>query len=166
LPIIAKQLSEMASAGLDEVIIVANDPQPYRRFGVEIIPDLRPGLGPLGGIEAALAHYADRVRAALFLPCDLPGVTAREIGALRRAFAAAVAPVVVAATEAETWQPLCAVVAASALPQVRQALEEGRLRVGELWQRLGAEIVRFADARAFLNINTPEDMARWLEARL
>ena len=34
-------------------IIVANDPQPYAALGKTIIGDLRPRVGPLGGIEAA-----------------------------------------------------------------------------------------------------------------
>ena len=74
-----KQVAELARSGTEEMIILANNPLPYKAFGSKIVPDLRSGTGRLGGIEAAVSYYASRFRATLFLSCDLPGITARQI---------------------------------------------------------------------------------------
>ena len=44
--IMQKQVAELVRSGMEEVIILANDPRPYRAFGPRIVPDLRPGTGP------------------------------------------------------------------------------------------------------------------------
>jgi molybdopterin-guanine dinucleotide biosynthesis protein A len=163
--IVERLVSELASAGVDDVLIVTNSLRDYRRLGLPLIPDIRPGLGPLAGIEAALAHYSDTCEAVLFLPCDLPAITARELRCLMDAFAASAAPVAVAVAEPFLWQPLCAVVHNALRETVSRALDEGRRSVRELWQEVGAIPVYFPDAAPFLNVNTAEDMAGWRALR-
>jgi len=162
--VLARTLAALRAAGLDDVVIVANDHRSYARFGRPVVPDLRPGLGPLGGIEAALHHLAPRGEAVLLLPCDLPGITAAEIAALRRAFLATGAPVVMAETEHGRCHPLCAVVDAALLPAVAQAIEAGRRSPYRLWREVGAVLVHFQQAAPFFNLNTPDDLARWRQA--
>jgi molybdopterin-guanine dinucleotide biosynthesis protein A len=160
--IIETALAAVATAGIAPVTIIANDPEPYEHLGVEIVPDHRPGLGPLGGIEAALFHYAGRCGGVLVLPCDLPGITAREVHALQAAFAASRPPAVVAATGDGFWHPLCAVVRADVLSAVSRALDCGRNGVYRLWRGVGAVPVYFDDAAPFFNVNSPADLDRWL----
>jgi molybdenum cofactor guanylyltransferase len=54
----------------DDLFIVANDPGKYHEFGVRIVPDLHPGNGALGGIEAAVEHATDE--RCLVVACDMP----------------------------------------------------------------------------------------------
>ncbi len=159
--IIKREVAELRAAGVGDVVIVANEAALYERYGEAVIRDLRPGMGPLGGIEAALAWSRGRCDSVLFLPCDLPGVTAKAIAALASAFADGAELVAVAVTEASFWQPLCAVVHNDALPAVSRALDEGRRTVREVWQDLGAAEVQFGDPAPFFNVNSPEDLARW-----
>ncbi len=51
---------ELSAAGVGEVIVCASAQaaQAARAGGLKAVPDRRPQLGPLAGIEAALAHYA------------------------------------------------------------------------------------------------------------
>ena len=158
-----REIRELTSAGLGEVIIVTNEPEAYRHCGAQMIPDLRPGLGPLGGIEAALAHYAGRYDATVLLPCDLPAITRHEIRTLVEGFVAGSARVAVAAHI--FWEPLCTVVHNSLLAAIREALDEGQRSPGKLWRDLGAAPVDFADPAPFCNVNSPEDLARWQGAR-
>jgi molybdopterin-guanine dinucleotide biosynthesis protein A len=160
--IIENALAAVAGAGIAPVTIIANDPEPYEHLGVEIVPDYRPGYGPLGGIEAALLHYAGRCEAVLVLPCDLPGITDREVCALRAAFAESRPPAVVAATGDGFWHPLCAVARVDLLPAVSRALDAGRNGVYRLWRGVGAVPLCFDDAAPFFNVNTPADLDRWL----
>ena len=161
--IIGHLMEEMSAAGLGDVIIAANDPEPYRRFGVKVVPDLRPGGGPLAGIEAALTHYAGHCEAVLFCPCDLPGFTRREISALLSAYGESPGGVVAAETGDFFWQPLCSVVHNALLRDVTRAIDDGVRSVRELWRTFEAVPVHFEDETAFFNVNTPDDLARWRE---
>jgi molybdopterin-guanine dinucleotide biosynthesis protein A len=185
---------ELSAAGVCEVIVCANAQaaQAARAGGLKAVPDRRPQLGPLAGIEAALAHYAGlgneqaveppggeltveppggeltvepRYGATVLLACDMPGITACEISTLIDAFRQAQAAIVVAEMPDFSWQPLCSVVHNGILADVRAALDAGQLGVQRLWRTLGAVGVRFADDRPFFNVNTPDDMARWREIR-
>ena len=176
---------ELSAAGVGEVIVCANAQaaQAARAGGLKAVPDRRPQLGPLAGIEAALAYYAGlgneqaveppggeltvepRYDATVLLACDMPGITASEISTLIDAFRQARAAIVVAEMPDFSWQPLCSVVHNGILADVRAALGAGQLGVQRLWRRLGAVGVPFADDRPFFNVNTPQDMARWREMR-
>jgi molybdopterin-guanine dinucleotide biosynthesis protein A len=163
--IIEKQVAELASSGLEQVVILANDPLPYRGFGPSIVPDLRAGMGPLGGIETAVSFYANRFHATLFLPCDLPAITERQIRILKESFVKARAGVAVAVAKGTRRQPLCAVVDNDLLPAISQAIDEGKRKVGEVWRDLGALFVHFPEAEPFFNVNAPGDWACWLTAK-
>ena len=54
----------------DDVFVVANDLEKYRGFGVRIVPDLHPGNGALGGIQAAVEHAIHE--RCLVVACDMP----------------------------------------------------------------------------------------------
>ena len=159
--ILERTLREMGAAGVAEIAISANDPEPYRRFGRAVVPDLRPGGGPLCGVEAVLARHRGRSDATLFLPCDLPGITRGEVSALAENFRRGEARVVVAETGLSFWHSLCIVVHNDVLDAVTRALDERRLRVRDLWRALGARPVPFEDAVPFFNVNAPEDLAQW-----
>lgn len=154
---------EMKNTRVAEVIICADDPEPYERFGLDVVPDLHPGTGPLGGVEAALTHYARRADAVCFCPCDLPGMSSAEIATLMRAFAER--PEGVGVVYAQTgdffWHPLCAIVHNVLLDNIGQAIQENVRSVRQMWTQLDARGVVFDDSEPFFNINTPEDLARW-----
>ncbi len=176
---------ELSAAGAGEVIVCARSQtaQAARAGGLKAVPDHREQLGPLAGVEAALAYYTGlsggqaveplggersvepRYDATILLACDMPGITASEISALIDAYRQGQAAIVVAEMPDFSWQPLCSVVHNGILSDVRAALDAGQLGVQSLWRRLGAVGVRFADDRPFFNVNTPEDMARWREMR-
>jgi molybdopterin-guanine dinucleotide biosynthesis protein A len=162
--ILDRLLVAVRTAGIYDVRIVACDADAYARCGVRVIPDLRRGMGPLGGIEAALADAADGGRAVLLLPCDLPGIGPKEVAALVRGFRAGGCLVAVAVTGNSLWHPLCSVVHNAARAAVSAALDAGRLKVRDVWESLGAAPVRFADPAPFFNVNTPADLERWRSA--
>lgn len=161
--IIDRLIGEVTSAGIARIVIVANGAAAYADCGREIIGDLRQGIGPLGGIEAALAHFAGKADAVFILPCDLPGLGADEIRVLAGAYAAAQEPIAVAATGKDSWQPLCAIVHIGLLGEISAAIDRGERRAWELWRRLGAAVVDFGRTDVFFNVNTPADLARWQE---
>ncbi len=167
--IIGGLLKEMNAAGLPEVVIVANERERHQGFGVTVLPDLRLGMGPLAGVEAALEHVSANGLGdgVLFLPCDLPAFSAEEIGRLLEAFRSDPRAVKMAVLRGgkRRHQPLCCVVHVEMLSHVKEALDCGRLMPVRLWEEQGVEEVVFEDERPFRNINTPADLAEWLGIR-
>jgi molybdopterin-guanine dinucleotide biosynthesis protein A len=154
-------IREVSFSGAEGIIIVANDARPYEGYGCEIIPDLRPGNGPLGGIESGLKYYLGRSEGVLFLPCDLPKIGRQQIQVLESAFRSECTRVVFAKTKSFFVEPLCSIVQNDILDAVSRSIDAGRRKVLDLWQELGGMAVCFDDARPFFNVNTPQDIKRW-----
>ncbi len=124
--------------------------------GVEVVTEPEEPRHPLAGIVAALRHAGEPL---VVVGCDFPFAPP----ALLRALADAPEPLVVPAPGGGP-QPLMARWAPELLPRVEAALareEPLRRTVAGLSPRLlgDAELARFGDpARAFFNVNTPEDL--------
>ena len=161
--IIDRLIAEMNDAGITEIIILANDPEHYRTCRCQVVPDLSPGIGPLGGIQAGLTHYAGRREAVLFVPCDLPAITANEMTLLMQSFEAQDASIIVAQDNDFFWHSLCTVVHTGLLDQVSRAIESGEHTVRRVWRECGAVPVHFDNPDPFFNINTPDDLRCWQE---
>lgn len=129
----------------------------YRDHGLELLNDREEGdIGPLAGVLAGL-EWAERRGAAWlatfpgdtpFLPPDL----------VRRLLASSCAA---AAHDGERLHGLCAVWPVSARAMLLHGVREQGVR--SLRQAIrhldGQECVVECDARAFFNVNTPEDLA-------
>ena len=161
--LIDRLIGQVTAAGIERIVIVANDAAAYADRGCEVIGDLRRPIGPLGGIEAAVAHFDGTADAVLILPSDLPGLGVDEIRTLATAYAASPEKIAVAATGKDSWQPLCAIVDASLLGRISAAIDRGERRAWELWREIGAAVVDFGQTHAFFNINSPADLRRWQE---
>ena len=167
--IIERLFAQIKKAGIKDIIVSANNSAPYEFLNCEIVPDIRPDLGPLSGVEAALTFYQNRCDAVFFLPCDLPGITAKEIQILLRAARENSQQICVAASPSPKtdffWQPLCSIVPIARLTEIRLALDRKERKMGTLWSKLKANPVFFKETQAFININSPQDLQSWLENR-
>jgi molybdopterin-guanine dinucleotide biosynthesis protein A len=159
--IVEQLINELKNAGISNIIIAANDSIPYLHFDVEVLHDIRQGIGPLGGIETGLVHFTDKSDAVMFVPCDMPNITSKEILTLKEAFIESEKPVVFAYTAGFFWHPLCAVVHNRLKNQISSAIDDGQRKVQNIWRQFKAETVPFDNETAFLNINTFEDIHRW-----
>jgi molybdopterin-guanine dinucleotide biosynthesis protein A len=80
-----ERLIDTLSQVVDEIILVAKDPEQCKRFrhleGVRCITDIRPGIGPIGGLHAGtLAAHGDTIFVSA---CDMPCI---ESGVVRYLF--------------------------------------------------------------------------------
>jgi molybdopterin-guanine dinucleotide biosynthesis protein A len=64
----------------ERVIVVARDMQGYGPIGLETVPDIYPGLGPLSGIHAGLS--ASTTEWGIVVACDMPFVQPEVLRAL------------------------------------------------------------------------------------
>lgn len=147
----------------DELVVIANDAAaPDWLRGARVLPDLRPGLGALGGLHAALVASAGG--AALVLPWDTPFVPGTLLRALRDAGEAANADAAVPISHSPMgFEPLCAWYRASCLAAVVRHLDAGDLRAGG-WQgdvnAIRVDTSPWGDPdEIFFNVNSSADLA-------
>ena len=145
-----------------DVLLVANAPEPYSRFGLRTVADAVREKGAPGGVHAALV--AARTPWVLAVACDMPFV---EPEALRVLLGARGDDVDAVCFEvAGKLEPLLAAYRAALGPAWGQSLvEDPSLR--QLLSRFRARLLpesalRAVDPalRSLVNVNTPEDLAR------
>jgi molybdopterin-guanine dinucleotide biosynthesis protein A len=142
-----------------QVTVVANDPKSYEFLNCPMISDIHRGIGPLGGIHAALDHSPTRW--VLILSCDVPFITTdllRYLIAQTDSY-----DIIVPRSEDARLQPLCALYARSCLDEISRLIEAGDLAPRALFPRLKTRIVEWAEIHSlpgadlfFLDIDTPE----------
>ena len=87
-------MTEHAVAALRRIcrtVVISGDQQIYSRFGLRVVPDTTPHLGPVGGIASVLASITSAK--AIITACDMPLITP---GILR--------PLACAEAEAAVWK--------------------------------------------------------------
>lgn len=121
------------------------------------IPDIHPGLGPMGALEALLT--ACETETLMVLPCDTPLIKRETV--IRMFSALAELPkdsgALVLRCEGRVY-PTIAIYRKTALPAVRAAIESGNYRMMKLLDSIGAEYMDTEDCIQLTNVNTPQDL--------
>ena len=158
---VLERLLELAPR-FGDVLLVANVPQPYARFGLRTVADLVPDKGAPGGVHAALV--AARTPWVVAVACDMPFIAPQVLRVLLGARGDTVDAVCFEV--AGRWEPLLAAYRTALAtgwgqalgedPSLRQLLSRFRARL------LSEEALRAVDPtlRSLVNVNTPEDLAR------
>lgn len=133
------------------------------------VEDVYTDCGPLAGIHAALAQT--EVDWNLFLAVDLPRVEPEHLRVLLDA-PRTETTVGVMAQAGGRLHPLCGIYHRRLVAPIERALKAGERAVipvlevacAELGGDSGLVKVEFADESVFANLNTPEDVAIWMQA--
>lgn len=122
----------------------------------EFIPDDEPGLGPIGGLRTALAHFEGPVVA---VGCDMPLVDVDAFEWLIEAFESDTSPGGLVAENEEGLQPLFAVYRPEVEEVARRMIERGERSLHRLVERSSVAVREAPDAvgRKLVNVNTPEE---------
>ncbi len=136
-------------------------PERYAHLGLAGLPDLRPGLGPLSGLETVLSVTTAEFN--VVLACDTPGVEHETLRAMLAQVERSASACVIARDATGQVHPLCGVYRPVCLPAVRRALDERRLRAMTLLDELDAGY--FSLPYDLSNLNTPEDWANWKDTQ-
>ena len=169
LPLAGQPLAAWAlknlSAQVDSLLISANrNHERYRELGAEVVSDtLGDFSGPLAGFAAGLAQI--QTPWLVTVPCDSPLVVPDYVSRLWAAIEPGGIDAVVA-HDGNRLQPVFSLLRRGVLGDLEDFLDLGERKI-DLWlERLSWRIVDFSDAPdMFLNVNTPEDLAR-VEARI
>lgn len=163
-PLIAHVLARLRPQ-VDGVLISANgDATRLAPFGCEVVADTS-RQGPLSGVLAALTRAADLGAShVVSVPVDTPFLPLDLVRDLRRAAGASPTGLAIAAT-GDGDHPATALWPVALAPALAAYLAAGGARISTFTDAQGAARCRFADAAAFANLNTPEDLAA-AEARI
>ena len=147
----------------DELLLIANDPAANTWLpNVRTASDVRPQLGSLGGIHAAIVRAAEPV---LVVAWDMPFVPSALLRALRERGMRADA-VLPESGSRRGLEPLCAYYSPACVPAIERRLDANDMRVVSFFEDVRVERIpeyevrRFGDpAILFMNVNTPDDLA-------
>src|SRR5207253_621059 len=102
-------------------------PERYGHLGIPVLPDLRPGSGPLGGILTALT--ASPAEWNLVAACDLPALDAAFLKELVAAAGESSADCLMPAGPSGRPEPLCAAYRSSCRQTIAAALDREILKI-------------------------------------
>ena len=154
--LLVEDVAAKVKAVASNVMLVGQQDR-YSDLQVECLPDLRPGLGPLAGIEAAL--FSGRGEHNLIVGCDMPGLDPMWLERLVNAAKKRGARCIVSRDETGALHPLCAIYHQACLPDIRAALDARHLRLLDVIQGLHADFMDIE--RTILNINNPSQWVDW-----
>jgi len=145
---------------VERVLISANgDASRFARFGCTVIADDQ-SQGPLSGILAALIRAADLGATHLVsAPVDTPFLPGDLVPQLLLA-AESSANGLALARDATGDHPVTAIWPVGLVPELAASLASGAAKVTRFTAAQGASFADFPDPRAFVNVNSPEDLAR------
>ncbi len=134
----------------------------YESMGVPVWPDALPDFpGPLAGLMTGLEHCETPY--LVTVPCDTPNFPDDLVARLADALVAADAEIAMAETledgEVRT-QPVFCLVKAELAESLVTFLHAGERKVDRWTGQHRTVTVRFDDAAAFFNANTPDELAR------
>jgi molybdopterin-guanine dinucleotide biosynthesis protein A len=146
----------------DEIIIVTNNPSPYRKFKAKVVEDLIKEKGPLGGIFSGLSFSTSEQN--FVVGCDMPFLHPQLIEYIidKPGEYDVVIP-----ERNGRFETLFARYSKSVLPTLFTHLIKEELRIQDIFEKLhvlkisAEEVERFDPKhRSFFNINSREDLEK------
>ena len=154
-------LSQLATLSND-LLVVASDGEKLASLQVPIVPDARPGTGPLGGIYSGLQSM--RCERGLFVACDMPLL---NVQLLQYMIQLSPAFDVVIPRVGDETEPLHAMYSKACLHPIADLMDGGQRRIIHFFDRVRVRYIEREEIEAFdpdhlsfFNINTPADLQR------
>jgi molybdopterin-guanine dinucleotide biosynthesis protein A len=159
---IIERVLDAVAPVVDDVLIVTNTPALYAFLGVPMVPDVYPDHGSLGGIFSGLASASGEV--VFNVACDMPFL---HPSVARLVLARAGEADVVIPRVGEQLETMHALYAKACLPHIEARLKAGRFKIVGFFE--GVRVVEIPEGEVarlrapevvFMNVNTPEELAR------
>ena len=154
-------LSQISDLG-NERIIISNEPQNYKKFGLPVYKDVIPDIGALGGIYSALTYALNPY--CLLLACDMPFINTELINFMS-GLISDFDIVIPRLNKEEFAEPFRAFYSKKCIPFIEKQIHFGNRRVISFFDSVSIrflereEIQKFdPDEVTFINTNTPEEL--------
>lgn len=154
---------------LPDPVLIADPAAEHLPRDLPVHGDLRPGLGPVGGIHTALHLARERERTgAVCVACDMPFLSSDLLrGLIARAERSAADVVASERSTGVGFEPLCAYYSVSCLSDIERFIDSGGRSLMGLLESLQVEPLPLEDLRRWgdpgfllFNVNTPGDHRR------
>lgn len=161
----ARRVLDAVRPLVEGVCLVGGEGSRFESWDVPWVPDAVADAGPLAGIVTGLRVLG--ADACFALACDAPLLSTAVLACLRDAYDAAPQAQAVVPRLARGLEPLVAIYTRAALPALEDALARGERALYRVLARMQMHEVDEATLRrvdaalaAFVNVNTPTDLAR------
>jgi molybdopterin-guanine dinucleotide biosynthesis protein A len=157
-PLVTYIVQALRSQVADLFINANRNLEQYRELGHPVVTDLMEGYyGPLAGMASGLriakTHYL------LTSPCDSPFVPSDLAARLHTSLINKNAEIAVAENQGRL-EPVFALIDCRLLPSLLEYLNSGERKIDRWYAQHRMAAVDFSDnPRAFINLNTPEELA-------
>ena len=149
-----------------EIIMVTNTPREYADLDAEIVTDLIPGMGAVGGIYTGLFYASGDY--SFVCACDMPFMNQSFISYMVRRSGNYD---IIVPRSTGGRQPLHALYSRRCLNRIEKQVREGRFKISDFYEHLRVleikpeEIERHSQDidRIFFNVNTQEDWTKFRE---
>jgi molybdenum cofactor guanylyltransferase len=159
-PLVAHVLDRLRPQVGGLAINANGDPARFAGFGLPVVADATPGLGPLGGLLAALDWAAGQGAAQVAtVAADTPFLPADLVARLAQAAGAGGAVAATPGGFGHDPHPTAGLWPVGWRAPLRAALDAGLRRVRDFAAGQGAAVALFPDPDAFFNVNRPGDLA-------
>ncbi len=168
-PMVRHVADAMRASGIAEVIIAgARSDELGAAARCQVVDDHLDGRGPLAGVASAL-EFCERTpgcEIVVVCPCDVPGIHADDFGLLVAVLANRSDLDVAYMRHGDRVEPLVSAWRSpTALGTVADAIAEGSASVRSVLDHLDVAEVEAPEPRRLANINTPQDLANWVQHR-
>jgi len=134
--------------------ISANNPK-YKVFGYELLADIIPEKGPMGGIYTALKNSS--CNDIFIISCDMPFISVSSLDyMLQQENKSATVAVC-----NEKIQPLFGIYGKNLIPLLEAKIGRNQLGMTKFIQEINANLVEINNEDEFLNMNTLEDVKNY-----
>jgi len=146
---------------LCNTIIISSSSDAYQSFGLKIVADEFPGIGPMGGIYSALKQ--SKTEKNLILSCDLPFVTEELLSFIlenSKEFMVAVPY-----EGNKHYEPLCGFYNRKVLNNMEKFILSGNYKLPDLFDTININRLTvsasndFFNEHLFLNVNSKNDLS-------
>jgi molybdenum cofactor guanylyltransferase len=155
---LAQHIAQSVTQAAGSAVLVG-DQKRYAGLGYEVIPDLYPGEGPLGGVLTALRNSGADWN--LIVACDMPELTAAFLTGLIDAAESHDCDVFAPLGPDGATEPLCAVYHKSARAGLDQAFQRGERQMRVVLKEVRTATLPVPELARFQNVNTPGDWKRY-----
>lgn len=142
-----------------KLLIIANDVGKYATFGIEVVSDIFPDKGPLGGIYTGLVSSGSFYN--FIFGCDMPFINMEFIEYMIRSKGGA--DIVVPRWDGR-FQPLHAIYSKRCAGLIKEHLNKDDPKITNLFSQVNVKIIEQGEVEGFVlgqalfaNINTKED---------
>ena len=157
-----QHVHDAISPVFDEIVIIANDTEKFKFLGLTVIPDIIPGLGPIGGIYTAVQKLAaERI---FIFPCDMPFLNTEFIRYMTEI--PDIYDIVVPAINGY-YQPLHAIYSKNCVTAIKRNIDARDYRMsgffeGHSIRMINEDEIGFYDdpEKMFRNVNFREDIEK------